>query len=124
MTIRLYFDEDAMDRDVLGPLRLRGLDIETASDASMLEGSDEEQLAYAASQGRTIVTSNVAHFARLHQLYLATGRTHAGIVVIHQRRHSVGDVIRRLLRLTSTRQPEDLRAQLVYLSSLNFGALS
>ncbi|MBI3971944.1 MAG: DUF5615 family PIN-like protein [Chloroflexi bacterium] len=120
MTIRLYFDEDAMDRDVLGPLRLRGIDLETATDAGMLERDDEEQLAYAASQGRVIVTSNAAHFANLHRHYLETGRTHAGIIVIHQQRFTTGEVIRRLLRLVGTRTADAMRDQLEYLSSKSF----
>jgi hypothetical protein len=82
VTIRLHFDEDAADQDVLGPLRLRRIDVETTADAGMLNQDDKEQLAYATSQGRVIVTSNAAHFARLHHLYLETGRTHAGIIVI------------------------------------------
>jgi hypothetical protein len=120
VTIRLYFDEDTMDRDVLGPLRLRGVAVETAAEAGMLQRDDEEQLAYASSQQRVIVTSNAAHFARLHQEYLAAGRTHAGIVVIHQQRYSVGEVIRRLLRLVGTRTPDEMRNRLDYLSSADY----
>jgi Domain of unknown function (DUF5615) len=106
-----------MDRDVLGPLRLRGVDAETAAGAGMLERDDEDQLAYAAAKRRVLVTSNAAHFALLHRQYLETGRTHAGIVVVHQQRYAAGEVIRRLLRLVATRTADDVRDQLEYLSS-------
>ena len=117
MPIRLYFDEDTMGRAVVGPLRLRGVDVETAADAGMLKRNDEEQLVYATSQQRAIVTANTAHFARLHRQFLETGRTHAGIIVIHQQRFSVGEVIRRLLRLNASGTPDELSDQLEYLSA-------
>ncbi len=37
MTIRLYFDEDSMDRDLTKALQARGVDVATALDAGMLE---------------------------------------------------------------------------------------
>ncbi len=41
MTIRLYIDEDAMDKDLVQALRARGVDVMTALDAGMIERSDE-----------------------------------------------------------------------------------
>ena len=54
----LYFDEDA-DARLAEALRLRGYDVETTVSASLLEASDEEQLIYAASQQRMLVTHNI-----------------------------------------------------------------
>jgi hypothetical protein len=42
--IRLYLDEDTMDSDLLGALRLRNVDVLSAGEAQMLSRSDEEQL--------------------------------------------------------------------------------
>jgi len=41
VTIRLYIDEDAMDKDLVQALRARGVDVMTALDAGMIERSDE-----------------------------------------------------------------------------------
>jgi len=41
VTIRLYIDEDAMDKDLVQALRARGVDVMTALDAGMIEHSDE-----------------------------------------------------------------------------------
>ena len=42
MTIRLYVDEDALDKDLVRALRARGVDVVTALEASMIERPDEE----------------------------------------------------------------------------------
>ena len=102
MSLPLYFDEDSMDEDVLGPLRLRGIGLETTTEAGMLERTDDEQLTYAATHQRVVVTSNVGDYARLHQEYVGAGRAHAGIVLIHQQRMPVGEIIRRLLGVCCT----------------------
>ena len=54
---RLYFDEDA-DVRLAEALRQRGYDVETTVEAGLLEASDEEQLAYAVSRQRALVTHN------------------------------------------------------------------
>ena len=46
--------------------------------------SDESQIAFAASEGRVLVTFNV-HFAALHATWMEHGRHHAGVVVSSQR---------------------------------------
>ena len=45
MTIRLYIDEDSMDKDLVQALRARGVDVITALDAGMVERGDAEHLA-------------------------------------------------------------------------------
>ncbi len=54
MTIRIYVDEDAMDKDLVRALRARGVDVLTASEASMIERTDEGHLKLAAEQGRVL----------------------------------------------------------------------
>ena len=44
MLIKLYFDEDAMDSDVVQALRLRGVDVMTAHDLGLINSRDEEHL--------------------------------------------------------------------------------
>ena len=52
MRIRFYFDEDAMDSDVVRALRLRGVDVRTAHDLELIGSSDEKQLDRATANGR------------------------------------------------------------------------
>ena len=53
--ICLYLDED-VNVLVADLLQARGFDIITARDAGQLRATDAEQLAYAVSQARTLVT--------------------------------------------------------------------
>ena len=60
--LRLYFDEDAGEHMVVQGLIARGFDILTTLDANRLNSTDEEQLAFAAQQGRAIYTFNTPIF--------------------------------------------------------------
>jgi hypothetical protein len=64
--------------------------------------SDDSQLAFAAGQGRLLVTANARDFAKLHLTWLRQGRTHAGIIFVPQQRYSTGETVRRLLRLNAS----------------------
>lgn len=81
MRIRLYVDEDAMDKDLIQALRARGVDVIAALDAGMIERSDEAHLDYATAQGRVLYSFNAADFLRLHTSYLSQGKSHAGIAL-------------------------------------------
>lgn len=115
MNIRLYVDEDAMARALVQGLRARGVDVTTVIDESMNERDDKEQLEYATQQGRVLYTFNVGDCCRLHKDYLAQGMSHAGIIVVHRQRYSVGEQIRRLLKLLSTNSSGDMIDQLCFL---------
>ncbi len=115
MLIRLYVDEDAMARALVQGLRARGVDVTTVLDAGMSEQDDRAQLEYAAAQGCVLYTFNVGHFCKLHSDYLARGKDHAGIIVVNRQRYSVGEQIRRLLRLINTKSAEDMRNSLYFL---------
>ena len=54
--IRLYMDEDSMDRALVRALRARGMDVTTAVDEGMIERRDAEHLDYATAQGRVLYT--------------------------------------------------------------------
>jgi hypothetical protein len=64
--------------------------------------SDEDLLRHATSEGRVLVTENVADFARIIQLWASTGEQHAGIVFTSPRRFHRG----------SSAYPENLIASL------------
>ena len=76
MTIRLYFDEDSMRHALIHALRARGIDVQTALDAAMIERSDEAHLEYATAQGRVLCSFNVADFYRLHTIYMGCNTKH------------------------------------------------
>src|ERR1044071_8276996 len=98
-TIHLYVDEDSMDRALIRALRARGVDVNTALEDGMIERSDQEHLAYATAPGRVLYTCNVADFYHLHTSFLAQGKSHTGMILAPQQRYSVGEQMRRLLKL-------------------------
>jgi len=81
MRIKLYFDEDAMDSDVVRALRLRGIEVTTANDVGLIGSPDEEHLAHATATLCVLYSFNVSDFMALHSSYLAAGKDHAGIVL-------------------------------------------
>jgi uncharacterized protein with PIN domain len=83
-------DEDSMDQRLAQALRARGVDVQTALDADMVERADEDHLAHAAEQDRVLYSFNVEDFYRLHTRFLEQGRTHAGVVLAQQQRYVVG----------------------------------
>jgi hypothetical protein len=117
MQIRLYLDEDAMDRDLVRVLRLRGVDVVTALDLGLTGSADEEHLKCAITHGRALYSFNVGDFMSLHTTYVASGKQHAGIVLGRQQRHSVGEQARRLVRLIQMRSAERLCNTVEFLSS-------
>jgi Domain of unknown function (DUF5615) len=77
----------------------RGIDVQTALEAEMIERADEDHLAFATAQDRVLCSFNVGDFYRLHTLYMAQHLSHTGIVLARQQQYSVGECIRRLLGL-------------------------
>lgn len=116
MTIRLYFDEDSMRRSLVQVLRARGVDVITALDAEMIGREDAEHLDYATEQGRVLCTFNVGDFCRLHSDYVAQGKPHAGIILMRQQHYSVGEQMRRLLRLVANKSAGEMENWVEFLS--------
>jgi hypothetical protein len=117
VTIRLYLDEDAMDRDLIRALRARGADLLAANEVGMVEHPDEDHLEFATAQRRTIYSFNIGDYCRLHTEWLNAQRDHAGIILAGQRQFSVGEQMRRLLALNAARTAEQMRNQLEFLSA-------
>ena len=113
--IRFYADEDAAEHAVMEGLRQREVNVLTVLEADRGEETDEEQLEFAATEGRVLYSLNVEHFCRLHHEFLSAGRHHAGIVVIPRHRYSIGEKIRRLLSMVETLTAEEMRDRLEYL---------
>jgi len=69
--IRLYLDED-VNVLIADLLKAKGFDVLTVRGAGQLQASDDDQLAYAINQQRTLVTHNRSDFEELIQNYFDT----------------------------------------------------
>ena len=116
MKITLYFDEDAQDSDLIQALGLRGVGVIGARVAGMRERKDEEHLLWAAAQKRALYSFNVQDYCRLHAEFLAQGRSHAGIILAKQQHYSIGEQMRRLLKLIATKPAEEMTNRVEFLS--------
>ena len=115
--IEIYIDEDAMDSDLVTALRPRGVTVITALDAGLAGKPDDEQLAFAAEHGCVLFTFNVSDFYRLHTEWADTGRQHAGMILAPQQRFSVGEQLRRILRLRTTTTTASMRNHVEFLGN-------
>ena len=73
--VALYTDAD-VSRDLAQQLRQRGFDAISAIDSGKPGLSDQEQLEYAISEQRAIVTFNIKDFAPLFEEYWFKGKEH------------------------------------------------
>ena len=117
MTIRLYFDEDTMDADLVHALRIRGVDVTTALEQKMIQREDLDHLELATAQGRALYSFNVGDYHRLHSEYLTQGKRHAGVILAQQQRYSVGEQMKRLLKIIARVSAEEIENQIVFLSA-------
>jgi len=114
LVARLHFDEDA-DLRLARALRRRGYDVSTTPETGLMSCSDEEQLAYAASQSRVLVTHNITHSPGVYDDWWERGREHAGIIVIAGQ-PSVGEMLRQMEALLNRYDAEELHNMLFFLS--------
>jgi predicted nuclease of predicted toxin-antitoxin system len=113
--VRLYFDRHIMTRLAVD-LRGRGFDVLTTEEAGKDTASDEEQLVFAAAEGRAILTFNIRDFAPLHEQWQETGQRHAGIIVSQQLgSREYGVLLQRMLRFLNHFSAEEMAANFVHL---------
>lgn len=112
--IRLYLDEDILERSLVKALRKAEIDVVTTAEANNLGRSDEEQLQWSTQQGRTIYTLNVGDFCNLHKIYSAQGRQHTGIVLGKQT-YSIGQQLQGFLCLLAIKSAEEMQNQREFL---------
>jgi len=111
--LRFFTDEDVYGAAARA-LRAAGFDAVSTPEAGRLGESDESQLEWAVTEGRAILTFNVAHFAALHGQWLRQGRHHSGLLLSNQR--PLGDLLRRLLKLARALDAETMRDRVEFLS--------
>lgn len=110
--IDLYLDED-VDVLVAALLRSRGFAVSTTRDAHRLGTTDEEQLAYAATHEKTILTHNRVDFESLVRHYFILQKPHAGIIIAV--RHPPHEVARRLLLILNQVTADEMKDQVRYI---------
>ncbi|MGE0130286.1 MAG: DUF5615 family PIN-like protein [Blastocatellales bacterium] len=116
MKVSLYLNEDAQDTDMIHPLRLHGVDVIKAWAVGMRRREDEEHLLFATAQGRVLFGFNSGDYQRLHTEFLTQGRSHAGIILSKQQHYSVGEQMRRLLKLIAMKSVEEMIDRIEFLN--------
>ncbi len=113
--LRLYFDRHIMTR-LADDLRNRGHDVLRTEEAGLDTATDEQQLAFAAGEGRAILTFNIRDFAPLHNEWMAAGRSHAGIIVSRQLgSRQYGLLLLRVLQLLNHDTADEMTGSIVHL---------
>jgi len=107
----LYTDED-MSALVATLLRSRGLDVTTVPEQATLGKTDREQLEFATSLGRCLLTHNRVDFEQLHLQYMQEDKQHFGIIVVPQK--NAYEVARRIGILVSALMADEIINQLLY----------
>lgn len=110
--VTLFLDEDVHE-ELAAALRRQGIDAVNTQECGRKEAKDAEQLAFAVSQQRALMTFNIADFETLADEYFWQGKPHFGIIVSPQR--SFRETFRRLILLTGKFTRESLVNQLIYL---------
>ena len=77
MRIRLYLDEDSMDRALVRALRAREVDVLTAVEVGLIATPDSQHLSYASDKDRVLFTYNLVTSAP-PRLVDPRGRQHSG----------------------------------------------
>jgi predicted nuclease of predicted toxin-antitoxin system len=113
--VRLYLDRHIIGRLAID-LRGRGFDVLTTEEAGQDTASDDEQLSFAASNRRAIITFNIRDFAPLHDQWHSAGKLHCGIIVSQQLgSRQYGLLLQRMLRLLNHLSADEMLNNLVHL---------
>ena len=107
----LYIDED-MSALVATLLRSRGLDVTTVPEQETLGKTDYQQLEFATSLSRCILTHNRVDFERLHFQYMEEDKQHSGIIVVPQK--NAYEIAQRVGILVNTLMADEIHNQLLY----------
>lgn len=110
---KLYLNEHLSPR-LAEQLRRYGFDAVSSQEAAMLSHDDAEQLVWAVTQERAIVTFNVSDFMTLHEEYQADRKEHFGILL--STAETVPVLLHRLLRLLNSLSADELKSQIRWLN--------
>jgi hypothetical protein len=112
LLIHLYLDEDVSL--LLGKMvRARGFEVITTQDAGNLSKSDADQLAYSAEHGLALLTHNRVDYEKLAREYVASHRSHHGIIVAVRR--TPHEICLRLLKILNQVTADEMQDQVRYI---------
>lgn len=113
---RFYLDEDVPPSAArIG--RALGLDVVAAAEKGLVSRRDPEHLAAAAAEGRAVVTYNGRDFRPITGAFFATGKPHAGLLIVVPTVPRQGPVLAHALERWSGRRPPLQPYEIQFLSS-------
>ena len=104
--IRLLLDEHVWE-GLTQALIQQGYDVVHVTHTEQRGMDDDVLLAWAADQGRVVLTYNVRHFVPLVAQWYAAHREHAGVILSLQL--SPGELLRQVKRLLAALSADELR---------------
>lgn len=110
--IELYTDEDVSVL-VAQLVSARGFSATTARECGQLGKGDAEQLEYAVSERKALLTHNRADFEALAQEYFEKGLTHYGIIIAVRR--SPYEIVERVLEILNQVTADEMVNQIYYI---------
>lgn len=109
---KLFLDENVHEL-LAEALRRQSFDAITVTEAARKGRPDAEQLDFAISQTRAVLSFNLVDYEQLAVQYFRQGKEHFGIIVSPEREFR--DLYKRILKLLHEREEEHLKNQLIYL---------
>ncbi len=108
--MRLYLDDNLMDRRLAGLLRKAGPMVVLPADVGMVSASDPRLLLYAIQQGLTLLSGNHKDFRDLYKLVIGSGGSHSGILLVYFDNDSTRDmrpptIVRAIAKLETSGTP-------------------
>jgi len=110
--IDLYLDED-VNVLVADLVRARGFQVATTQAAGQKGATDSDQLAFATSQRKALMTHNRVHFETLAQRYFEEKKPHSGIIIAVRRPPK--ELSRRILILLDSMTADEIENQILYI---------
>jgi predicted nuclease of predicted toxin-antitoxin system len=112
--IRLLADED-FDNDILRALlrRIPEVDVLRVQAAGLSGAHDSEILAWAANDGRIVLTHDVSTMTRHALDRVRLEQPMPGVIAVHQRA-GIGEVLDDLVLTVSCSAPDDLSQQILF----------
>lgn len=81
--MNLYLDDNIINKQLVALLRKAGHAVVVPADANLSGAPDPQHLTHAIRHGLTLLTGNHKDFEDLHELVLASGGSHPGILLVY-----------------------------------------
>jgi predicted nuclease of predicted toxin-antitoxin system len=103
--IAILLDEDVWD-GLANALRQQGYDVVSVNEVGRKGFSDQDQMVYALSQGRAVLTHNAGDFVGLVKQFYFQEKTHFGVIIAPHLEK--GELLRKTLALLEGIYQEEL----------------